>query len=84
MTFQEEIQLLIEENLDIYRQSQDRLVADYNREQELIKEYNGRQLLELLQNADDAQSTEVLIKWQASSHTLTIANKGEPFFDRRH
>lgn len=79
MSFKQEIEKLIESNLKTYRDNSDRFIADYNRELELTKEYNGRQLLELLQNADDAASQEVLIKWDKDNLKLTISNKGEPF-----
>lgn len=79
MNFKDEIQKLIESNLKTYRDNSDRFIADYNRELELTKEYNGRQILELLQNADDATSNEVLIDWNKNNLKLTISNKGEPF-----
>jgi hypothetical protein len=79
MSFKVEIEKLIESNLKTYRDNSDRFIADYNRELELTKEYNGRQLLELLQNADDAASNEVLIVWDKVNAKLTISNKGEPF-----
>ncbi len=79
MSFKQDIEKLIESNLKTYRDNSDRFIADYNRELELTKEYNGRQLLELLQNADDAASPEVLIKWDKDNFKLAISNKGEPF-----
>ena len=75
----EEIEKLIKSNLKTYKDNSDRFIADYNRELELTKEYNGRQLLELLQNADDAASNEVLIDWNKESLKLTISNTGESF-----
>lgn len=79
MSFKNDIEKLIESNLKTYRDNSDRFIADYNRELELTKEYNGRQLLELLQNADDAASEEVLILWDKVNSKLSISNKGEPF-----
>ncbi len=79
MTFKEEIAELIDSNLKTYRDNPDRFLSDYNRELELTKEYNGRQLLELLQNADDAGSKEVEISWNKNTSQLTISNKGEAF-----
>jgi len=79
MSFKQEIEKLIDSNLKTYLDNSDRFIADYNRELELTKEYNGRQLLELLQNADDAASNEVLIVWDKVNAKLTISNKGEPF-----
>lgn len=79
MSFKDEITTIIKSNLKTYLNNSDRFIADYNRELELTKEYNGRQLLELLQNADDAGSNEVLIIWDKNNLKLTISNKGEPF-----
>ena len=79
MTFKEEIAKLIDSNLKTYRDNPDRFLSDYNRELELTKEYNGRQLLELLQNADDAGSKEVEISWSKDTSQLIISNKGEAF-----
>jgi hypothetical protein len=79
MKFKQQIETLIKSNLKTYQDNSDRFIADYNRELELTKEYNGRQLLELLQNADDAASNEVLIIWDKANSKLTISNKGEPF-----
>ncbi len=79
MSFKEDIDKLIEKNLKTYTDSSDRFVADYNRELELTKEYNGRQLLELLQNADDAESNEVAIEIDKLKRILTISNTGTPF-----
>ncbi len=57
------------------------MTGAYRREIESSKEYHGRQLLELLQNADDeAENTEnpsVLIKLEQDR--LIIANNGMPF-----
>jgi len=61
------------------------MVSAFNREVETEKEYNGRQLLELLQNADDEQSDEVLIELDTTGHVLKISNRGEnctPFSDK--
>lgn len=79
MTFKQDIEKIIDSNLKTYRDNSDRFIADYNREQELTKEYNGRQLLELLQNADDADSSEVEIVWDKESAKLIISNSGEAF-----
>jgi len=52
------------------------MVSAYNREIETKKEYNGRQLLELLQNADDERSEEVRIDLDTENNILTISNRG--------
>lgn len=79
MSFKLDIEKLIDKNLNTYNHDADRFIADYNRELELTKEYNGRQLLELLQNADDAGSDEVFINWDRDNLKLIISNKGEKF-----
>lgn len=66
----------IEEQRNTYKNSWARIVADYDNELETIKEYNGRQILELLQNADDEESEEVLLELDTEKNILIIANKG--------
>lgn len=57
------------------------ITGPYNREIALKKGYDGRQLLELLQNADDAaensEHPSVLIRLE--ENRLVVANNGEPF-----
>lgn len=65
-----------------YLSDSDILLKEYNEENEIIKGYNGRQILELLQNCDDQGSTEVLIKLETDSNTLSISNNGTPFSER--
>jgi hypothetical protein len=65
-----------------YLKDFDLLVKEYNEENEIIKGYNGRQILELLQNCDDEGSTEVLIKLDKQANTITISNNGTPFSEK--
>ena len=67
---------------DVYLRSPVRMFSEYNGEKENVKNYYGRQLLEMLQNAEDAASEakgkkKVLIKLQENQ--LIIANTGHPF-----
>jgi hypothetical protein len=62
-----------------YSEQPSRMVSDYNRERQLVGEYNGRQILEMLQNADDEGSDAVLIRLDEENGVLTIANQGHPF-----
>lgn len=55
------------------------MLGDYNREVETVAGYNGRQLLELLQNCDDEKADEVLITLDKKAHTISISNNGDPF-----
>ncbi len=74
----ENINKLIAERKTTYS-IEDNAVADFNRENELSKEYNGRQILELIQNADDANASKIEISINTSSKELSIYNDGEPF-----
>ncbi len=76
MSFEDEIKKLIKNRKQGY-QDIDACISDYGTENETVKEYNGRQLLELLQNADDAKSQQVLIKLDTQQNVLTISNKGK-------
>jgi hypothetical protein len=57
------------------------MTGPYQRELGLKKEYNGRQFLELLQNADDeaegAEDPAILIRLE--ENRLIVANNGNPF-----
>lgn len=61
---------------DVYKNSPVDMISAFNREVETEKEYNGRQLLELLQNADDENSDEVRIDLDTEKNLLSIKNRG--------
>lgn len=71
-----------QESIDVYLKQPLRLISDYNKEQEITRDYSGREILELLQNANDA-AAEIDIKgkvlFDLRSNILIIANTGEPF-----
>jgi hypothetical protein len=69
---------LIAENYNTYK-SYSRITSDYRGEKGLTEAYNGRQLLEMLQNADDAQTDKILLHLDTENTILTIANNGVPF-----
>jgi len=66
---------------DLYLNHPKVLIQHYQQEIESNSQYNGRQLLELLQNADDESSgiknPEVMIKLEGNE--LIVANNGYPF-----
>ncbi len=64
-----------------YIDSPERILMDYNVEIEKMKDYSGRQLLEMLQNADDeAEPAEDKVAYLAlTDHDLIVANNGNPF-----
>lgn len=72
------INQLIDERKKVYQISNE-AVSAYQRENELAKEYNGRQILEMIQNADDAKATEMLIKIDKQKKMLSIYNNGDSF-----
>lgn len=73
------VKKMIDEALKVYKIKPSRVIADYLSEKQYTTDYNGRQILELLQNADDAKTDRILIKLDASEQELTIANNGVPF-----
>ncbi|MFH6951431.1 DUF3883 domain-containing protein [Flavobacterium sp. FlaQc-51] len=74
----EEIKKLIEENYNTYK-SYSRITSDYRNEKALTEAYNGRQLLEMLQNADDAKTDKIFLQLDTQNNILTIANNGISF-----
>ncbi|MCD8739058.1 DUF3883 domain-containing protein [Mucilaginibacter roseus] len=64
-----------------YTNSPDYIIEHFQAEQRNIESYNGRQLLEMLQNADDAsgpaKNKKALIR--LDNNVLTISNNGEAF-----
>jgi len=73
----------IELTLNEYKTRSDRMISDFNREIELMNDYNGRQIYELLQNCDDAKAKSVLIELDEGEKTFTIANDGNEPFDEK-
>ena len=71
-----------EQRISIYSLSPDQLIADYRRERQITRDYQGREILELLQNANDAaaeKNTKGKVKLILSQDGLLIANTGRPF-----
>jgi len=73
------IEIEIAKKRKLFKENYAEMVGAYKREKETTKDYNGRQLLELIQNADDAGSNAILIKIVTKNSILTISNKGEAF-----
>ena len=70
---------LISEKKKLFKNHSKEMIASYDRELKTISGYNGRQLLELLQNCDDEESKDVLIKLDTINQTISISNNGTPF-----
>ncbi|MEC2158007.1 sacsin N-terminal ATP-binding-like domain-containing protein [Virgibacillus halodenitrificans] len=80
MTLIEEIR---KRYIDEYKTSKFRLESDYKEDEQRKTDYHGRELLELLQNVDDAavnislSEVDVLIEYK--DDVLTVANNGTVF-----
>ena len=71
-----------EQRISIYSISPDQLIADYRRERQITRDYQGREILELLQNANDTAAEKDIkgkVKLILSQYGLVIANTGKPF-----
>lgn len=63
-----------------YLDSAEEIVGGYNRESELSKDYEGRQMFELLQNADDeAAGSTGKVRVTFDGKKLSVSNTGSPF-----
>lgn len=61
------------------------IVRDYNTEEKTKRDYKGRQIFELLQNADDCYSEEcenISVKFALRGNLLIVQNTGVPFSAR--
>lgn len=67
------------DSLEIFKKDYARMIKEYKTETAITNDYNGRQLLELIQNADDAKSDIISISLNKEKRTLSISNNGEPF-----
>lgn len=67
------------DSLEIFKKDYARMIKEYKTETAITNDYNGRQLLELIQNADDAKSDIISISLNKENRTLSISNNGEPF-----
>ncbi|WP_418639541.1 sacsin N-terminal ATP-binding-like domain-containing protein [Winogradskyella sp.] len=70
---------LIKKNRDTYRINSNRIISDFRGEKQTTNDYRGRQLLELLQNADDAKTDKIGIHLNTENQTLSVANNGDKF-----
>lgn len=80
------IQKKVEEEVknikDSYIRSVHRLNSDNGTASSFSKDYEGRQIYELLQNAEDqVNDNNGIVKITLKGNKLTVANTGEPFSD---
>jgi hypothetical protein len=72
----------IKQRKQVFLTDPDEMSSAYNRERESARDYHGRELLELLQNADDAgaeQNHSNRVYIELEDEALYVANSGQPF-----
>ena len=80
MTIKQQIENEIQKIYNKYLDSADEINSDYNRENDFAKDYEGRQLFELLQNADDeTEKNNGKLKICFKDGLLRVSNTGTPF-----
>ncbi len=71
-----------ERSLKLYIDYPERLVSDSNQERQVVGDYAGREILELLQNANDAAAEADMrgrVRIELLADGLIVANEGAPF-----
>lgn len=79
------IRRLAEQQMSAYRAQPGDVISHRNQEHKTLNAYRRRQLLELLQNADDAGegfAGEKRVLLRLTDRYLIVANTGVPFIDR--
>lgn len=74
---------LRDNKLSLFRKDVKLLLEHYNNEVETSKSYHGRQLLELIQNADDQRASEILVVLDEENGTISVSNDGGVPFSRK-
>lgn len=69
---------LIKERIETFK-VENNVVSSYNNEQQTMGDYNGRQILELLQNADDAGAENISFMLDKNESKLEFYNDGVSF-----
>lgn len=69
--------------LSLYKKDVKLLLEHYNNEVETSKSYHGRQLLELIQNADDQHASDILIILDEDNGTISVSNNGGIPFSKK-
>jgi hypothetical protein len=75
----DDLNTIIGKKRALFQDHKEEMVAAYKRELETNEGYNGRQLLELIQNCDDEGAKKVLISLDKDKNELKISNTGNPF-----
>lgn len=75
----EDAEKLINKQKNTYFDNPDIAFSFFTNENRTIKDYNGRQILELLQNSDDSGSKEIIIELKPEENRLIIKDFGSGF-----
>ena len=75
----EDAEKLINKQKSTYFDNPDIAFSFFSNENRTIKDYNGRQILELLQNSDDSGSKEIIIELKPEENRLIIKDFGSGF-----
>lgn len=72
---------IIKEIKEVYIRAPARMTSDYRNEQENLIGYQGREILELLQNAVDEleENSDAVIEISLNDQLLKVCNNGKPF-----
>jgi hypothetical protein len=73
------IEQLIDRYKRTYIDNPSVMISGFTQENQIVADYNGRQILELMQNADDAGSDIIHIEIDTEKQILCISNKGSVF-----
>jgi len=69
-----------EAKFKLYKEQYDEYISASKKEKNIVQEYQGRELLELIQNAEDESTNrQGNIKIKLNGKILTIQNSGKPF-----
>jgi len=74
---------LKDNKLSLFRKDVKLLLEHYKNEVETSKSYHGRQLLELIQNADDQRASEILVVLNEEDCTISVSNNGGIPFSKK-
>lgn len=68
----------VNERIEFFKK-EDNAISCFNAELQTIGDYNGRQILELIQNADDAGATNISFQLNSDQNELIFFNNGDSF-----
>ncbi len=75
----EKVEAIAQDKRNLFKDYYLEMIGSYKGEKETNKGYNGRQLLELIQNCDDEGSKVIEIRLNEENNEVSISNTGNPF-----